>query len=309
MVGAKSPEDAFRVLTELQYARDFDEATQPRDFFKIIKKGLLETKKLIMDGTDENLAFEFIWKEYDLSNIKRALKLKFLDGATELGKFTESDGFAFLGSLSAAEIDAAVFHGEVKPLPREYREALIRAEEIFHATKSFRSIEFVFDRAHFEFLNRVAESHSIPVLRELLELRVDGTNLRSAARAILAWDETLTKEAILPYGTLSEKDLLEANSVASLKKVFKQHPFFERFEKTLEEGLASEDILIRLERQMHNALIEWLSELEAGDIGTFIVPMAYLQKRIRNASRIRFIMAAKFYGIAPEKIYETLKHF
>ena len=40
MIGANSPEDAFRVLTELQYAEEFVEATRPQDYFQIIKKGL-----------------------------------------------------------------------------------------------------------------------------------------------------------------------------------------------------------------------------------------------------------------------------
>ena len=309
MVGAKSPEESFRILAELQYADDFDDSTRPKDFFKIIRQGLLETKKLIMDGTQNDSSFEFIWKEYDLSNLKRAFKLKFIDGATELGAFSESDGFAFLGSLSAEEIDAAVFHGKIELLPIEYRTALTDAERVFKETKSFRSIEFIFDGAHFDFLDRIVKEQGMPILKKLLQTRVDGTNLRSAARCVLIWEEKLSAEAILPHGTVPAEALMKVDSLESLKSTFKLHPFFERFEKTLEEDLSSEDLLIHLERQMHDAGIEWLSELESGDIGTFIVPMTYLQKRIRNASQIRFIMSAKFYNIEPEKIYETLKHF
>jgi vacuolar-type H+-ATPase subunit C/Vma6 len=309
MVGAKSPEEAFRVLTELQYAEDFDEATRPQDFFKIIKRGLLETKSMITSGTDNDSAFEFIWKEYDLSNLKRALKLKLLDKATGLGSFSESDGFAFLGSLTVQEIEAAIFQGETHMLPREYREALIESEKQFVETGAFRSIEFILDRAHFDFLKRVANSHRMPILKELLKLLADTTNLRSVARCVLIWNEKMPEEAVLPHGTIDTEMLVTIDSLQSLKAVFHAHPFFERFEKTLEEKVSPEELLIRLERQMHSAKIEWLSEQEAGDIGTIIVPMTYFQKRIRNASRIRFVMAAKFYGIEPEKIYETLKHF
>lgn len=309
MIGAKSPEDAFRVLTELQYAEEFDEATRPKDFFKIIRKGLLETKTMIASGTENDPAFEFIWKEYDLSNLKRALKLKLLDGAQELGTFSESDGFAFLGSLHAEEIEAAIFHGDTKKLPREYRAALIEAEIRFAKTKSFREIEFILDRAHFDFLKRVSGSHRMPILKELLKLLADGTNLRSAARCVLIWKELLPEDAILPHGTISKEDLLKITSQETLKNAFKAHPFFERFEETLSQDIAPEELLVLLERQIHNASIEWLSEKEASDIGSIIVPMTYLQKRIRNASRLRFVMAAKFYNIEPEKIYETLKHF
>ncbi len=309
MIGAKTPEDAFRVLTELQYAEEFDEATRPKDFFKIIRKGLLETKTMITSGTENDPAFEFVWKEYDLSNLKRALKLKLLDGANEFGTFSESDGFAFLGSLNAQEIEAAIFHGETKALPREYRAALIEAEAHFAETKSFRDIEFILDRAHFDFLKRVAGSHRMPILKELLELRADGTNLRSAARCIFIWKESLPEGALLPHGILDTEMLMAIESLDDLKKAFKAHPFFERFEKLFTKDIDPTELLIQLERQINNATIEWLSERESGDIGSIIVPMTYLQKRIRNASRLRFVMAAKFYNIEPEKIYETLKHF
>lgn len=309
MIGAKTPEEAFRVLTELQYAEEFDEATRPKDFFKIIRKGLLETKTMITSGTENDPAFEFIWKEYDLSNIKRALKLKLLDGTSEFGAFSESDGFSFLGSLTAQQIEAAVFQGDTKSLPREYRTALQEAEAQFAKTKSFREIEFILDRAHFNFLKRIANSYRMPVLKNLLQLQADGTNLRSAARCMLIWKEPLPAEAILPHGILDTEMLLKIKSLDDLKKAFKTHPFFERFEELFTKDIEPTELLIQLERQIKNATIEWLSERESGDIGSIIVPMTYLQKRIRNASRLRFVMAAKFYNIEPEKIYETLKHF
>ena len=309
MIGAKTPEEAFRVLTELQYAEEFDEATRPKDFFKIIRKGLLETKTMITSGTDNDPAFEFIWKEYDLSNIKRALKLKLLDGASKFGAFSESDGFAFLGSLTAQQIEAAVFQGDTKALPREYRAALQKAEAQFAKTKSFREIEFILDRAHFDFLKRVAGSHRMPVLKDLLQIQADGTNLRSTARCMLIWKEALPAGALLPHGILDTEMLMAIESLDDLKQAFKSHPFFERFEELFTKDIEPAELLIQLERQMNNATIEWLSERESGDIGSIIVPMTYLQKRIRNASRLRFVMAAKFYNIEPEKIYETLKHF
>ena len=307
MIGANSPEDAFRVLTELQYAEEFVEATRPQDYFQIIKKGLLETKKMIVTGTDNDQAFEFIWKQYDLSNIKRALKLKLVDRENALGKFSESDGFAFLGSLTAKEVEMAVFHGEVKPLPREYREALAESEAVYLENHSFRDVEFLLDNAHFKFLYRIA---STPFLKELLTHQVDGTNLRSVARSVLVWEEKLPKAAVLPGGSIDPDTLTSAKNKDDLMKAFLGSEEFRKFAGILsEEKKLPEEILIDLERAIYAYNIEWISQQEESDIGTIIVPMTYLQKRVRNASRIKFVMAAKFYGIAPEKIYDTLKHF
>lgn len=307
MIGANSPEDAFRVLSELQYAEEFVEGTKPQDYFQIIKKGLLETREMIVSGTDNDPAFEFVWKKFDLSNIKRALKLKLIDGASELGDFSESDGFAFLGSLSAKEIEEAVFGGEIKPLPREYRAALSEAERVYAKDNSFREVEFVLDAAHFEFLRRIA---STPFLRELLIHEVDGTNLRSAARSVLVWEEKLAEAAVLPGGEIKAEMLSAIENKAQLAEAFLESEEFRKFANILtDEKKLSEEILVDLERAIHADEIEWISGQEESDIGTIIVPMTYLEKRVRNASRIKFVMAAKFYGIEPEKIYETLKHF
>ena len=307
MIGAKSPEEAFRVLTELQYAERFVEATKPQDYFQIIREGLLETKAMIVSGTDNDKAFEFIWKQFDLSNIKRALKLKLVDGKTELGDFSESDGFAFMGSLTAQEIEAAVFAGKDKPLPREYRAAVLNAKEVYKKTKSFRNVEFLLDNAHFKFLQRIA---STPFLKELLIHRADGTNLRSAARSLLVWEDKLPKAAVLPGGSISAELLSSIENKEQLLNAFLGCPEFLHFADIIrDDKKLPEEILITLERAIHAGVIKMISHMEESDIGSVIVPMVYLQKRIRNASRIKFVMAAKFYGIAPEKIYETLKHF
>lgn len=307
MIGAKTPEEAFRILTELQYAEEFVEATRPQDYFQIIKKGLLETKEMIVSGTDNDPAFEFMWKKFDLSNIKRAVKLKLVDGATELGDFSESDGFAFMGQLTAEEVERAVFNGEVKPLPREYRSALEAAEKKYAETGSFRDVEFILDAAHFEFLRRIADTS---FLKELLVYMVDGTNLRSAARSVLVWGESLPEAAVLPGGKIPAEILTSIKNKKQLVEAFLGSEEFRSFAATVaEDKKLPEEILVNLERQIHAAGIQWTAQQESGDIGSIVVPMTYLQKRIRNASRIKFVMAAKFYGIAPEKIYDTLKHF
>ncbi len=308
MIGAKSPEEAFRVLTELQYAEEFVEATKPQDYFQIIKKGLLETKEMIETGTDHDMAFEIIWKQYDLSNIKRALKLKLVDVAADLGgDFSESDGFAFLGSLTAKEVEEAVFNGKVKPLPREYRAALELAGEVYAREESFREVEFLVDAAHFQFMKRIA-TH--PFLKAGLTLMADSMNLRSAARSVLVWEEKLPASAVLAGGTISVEELTAVETKEQLVNICLGHELLRPMAELLkDEKKLPEEILVTLEREIYSRRLLWLSQQEQSDIGSIIVPMTYLEKRLRNASRIKFVMAAKFYGIPPEKIYETLKHF
>ena len=61
MVGAATAEDAFRVLTELQYADYIDQDTELSDFDAIITQGLHETRQLLGSGAGDHPGLDFLW--------------------------------------------------------------------------------------------------------------------------------------------------------------------------------------------------------------------------------------------------------
>jgi vacuolar-type H+-ATPase subunit C/Vma6 len=131
MIGAKTSEDAFRVLVELQYSEYFDDKTRATDFTRIIEQGLLETKKMILDGVGNDPAIEFLFRRFDLNNLKRAFKLRFLENETSIEDFSEENGFSPLGELSKEELFDLVFQNkEINKLPKEFLEVASQAELI-----------------------------------------------------------------------------------------------------------------------------------------------------------------------------------
>jgi len=310
MVMADSPEAAFRVLVELQYASQFNDDTEAKDFLKIINQGLLETKKMILEGTDNDESFEFIWKNFDLNNIKRALKIKLLEGGTEIIDFSEDNGFNGLGSLTVDDIHEIVFSAKeesLKKIPREYHEALLKAEEVFKETGDFQLIELMLDRAHFEFLHRIAQGKGVPFLQEWLSRMADATNIKTVARNLLIFESKFSREMFLPYGKIAYKDLAKVDSIESAEELFKKYELF-YLEGVLKENKSAEENIIALERALAKEEDYFLTMAEADALGEIQIPLVYLHRRIKNARKIKYVMLSKFYGMEPELIYETLKH-
>ncbi len=156
MVGAKTPDDAFRVLVELQYADYFDEKTKASDFDNIMHRGLLETKEMIVESTNDFVGFKFLWSRFDVNNFKRAAKLKLLDGATSIEDFSDENGFSDLVDFSKEAVEKAVFKNEFsKGISAIFVKALEQIDSVYEETGDFREVEFVLDRAFFDYLNKV----------------------------------------------------------------------------------------------------------------------------------------------------------
>ena len=308
MVMAKDPEAAFRILVELQYADVFDDSTKAQDFLKIINQGLLETKEMIMDGTDSDESFEFIWKSFDLNNLKRALKIKFLDEETEITDFSEDNGFNWLGSFDQKDLQEIVFSEENSvEVPVEYQEALGKSREIFEKNENFQEVELALDKAHFDFLHRISKGKEVKFLKNWLEKMADTTNIKTAARNLLLFERKISREMFLPHGKVSFEDLESVDSIESAEELFKKYELYS-LEGVFKSDDSAESNILNIERAMDRFIDDFLQIAKSDALGGLETPLVYLHRRIKNARKIKFVMMAKFYGMDPEKIYETLKN-
>ncbi len=307
MVGAPTPEDAFRVLVELQYAQYFDEAVKPQDFSAIIEQGLLETKDLVVKGTDNCSGLRFIWKRFDLNNLKRAYKLKLLENKEELGDFTEENGFCALGEISAEELENLVFQNkEIETLPKEYAKAVKNIPAVYEQAESFRVVEDLLDQAHFAFLSRLTARSRSSFMRNLFNLTVDSTNFRTLLRSVLILEEPLNEGTFIPYGSFKWEDVTKIQTEEVLWKWAHDTRFYELLAQ-FKETDTGEDKVILIEKALDGIMNEFLHDAQFGAIDTIQVPLAYFERRLQNAKMIKFIMFAKFHGMDSDTLYKTLK--
>ncbi|MCF7917560.1 V-type ATPase subunit [Candidatus Gracilibacteria bacterium] len=308
MIGARTPDEAFRVLTELEYAEFVDEGTTANDFYRIIEKGLYETKDLIVRGTGNHPGLQFLWRRADVNNLKRAFKMKLLQKKTEIGTFSEENGFSSLGDINPKDIEKIVFTLKYpEDLPVEYIEACENASKVFEHKHEFRFVEFLFDKAHFSYLAKVARKAGSSFLKSWLELQIDAVNIRSLARSILILDEKLSPEAFIEGGTFSWEKAHAAHNMDILLRLTKETAFRE-LSSVLMEHDSHEDKLLKIERECDRVQSLFLHDAQSGQIDTIQVSMAYFERRLQNSRMLKFIMFAKFHGLSSENILKTLKH-
>ncbi len=309
MIGAPSAPEAFRVLSELQYAEYFDQSLQPSEFERVIDQGLQETKELIMTGTDNAVQLQFFWLRFDTNNLKRALKLRLLEDADSLGDFSVEAGFAPLGNYPQEVIEALAWE---TPLPDgavvypEIQAAVTAAVADYAENADFQRVEFALDQAYFETLRSILKQTNTAFARTILRMQADRENIMTVARC-LAFDLPLTDAALLPYGNVKVAELQAVEAVQEIAQMLDDtwmEPLYATFQTATGHGL-----LQQLEKRFDQLYFDFLIRSEEGEIETLQIPMVYYERRLRNAKMLKFIMFAKLNGIDTAAITDTLQTF
>ncbi len=305
MVGAQTPEEAFRVLVELQYSEYFDESTTVGDFSWILQRGLVETKQVLYSGVGEVL--ELMWRRFDVSNLKRALKRKFVESFDDLGDFTEDNGYSFLGDLSEEDIRLAVFEGDVHRVPELFRSTLLKAEEILGKDQDMQRLEHQLDRVYFEYCVDFVERADDDFLKRLVAYWADSSNLRLMARSLLVHKAPVNLEAWVKGGSLFPDDGAKVENFSQWQQLALRTDLALPLQ-AIEDRSSGEETLVEVERTLGKAYYSFLHDLAVGSVGLEVV-YNYFEQRLRNAKMIKFVMFAKFHGLEDDQIYATLKHF
>lgn len=307
MIGAKTPEDAFRVLVELQYSEYFDESTTVSDFQYILEQGLMETKSLLNDGAREHPGLQLLWKRFDLNNIKRALKLRFEEGASSIESFTEEDGFSRLGNLSQEVLQQVIFEKGSHPALDGAFASVLQNVEADYEKEGGRYIENALDMAYFRNCIGLVQELKDPFLGKLVQLLIDITNFRNFLRSSLVLKEEFSKGAWIEGGSFFV-DKMNFENLDELKRLVSTSVFGEEVKEVGESDDADEEFLVHLERLLDRKYYNLLRSHSLGAISDIVVPLHYFEQRLKNARMLKFIMFAKFHGITPEEIYNTLRY-
>lgn len=306
MIGAVTPETAFRVMVEMQYAEYFDDSTMPEDFVRIIDQGLSETKTLLVNGTHNAKELQALWLRFDFNNIKRALKEALLEGKEGIKTWTEEAGYSLLGEHDQATIQTLVWgSGNYESC---LQTVVNEAKNLFATTQNFQQVEFLLDNALMQMSFAVAKATKSAFLKKILMYQVDSANLRTVVRCVAIAKKSMTSEMYIEGGTLEKADLIKINSVDTLKAYFGRTQFWSIVQNMSDkDSLAT--LVMDLERKLEQAYQQYLTAEDQGAVSTIQIPFVYFERRTQNARLLKFIMYAKFHGVPAEKIYETLKHY
>ncbi len=306
MIGADSPEAAFRVLSELQYSEVLDEGASSQSFDKVITKGLVETKDMIERSVSEKSGLFFIWLRFDINNIKRALKEKFLERQKELTEYTQDKGYSLLGTISKKELEQLVFKNKnLEGVDKRLIKIIKSADSILEQhDNEFRFVEYALDQAYFQILNSFKKSG---FLKKLFFYLVESSNFRNFSRTFFVSKDDLPKEAWISFGDFSYSDIKKIKTFSDFIEFTKRTRFREVGEDLTEENDTTN--LIIIEKYLDKCYRQFLEESTLGEISSVAIPFAYFEKRLQNSRLLKFIMFAKFNGMSSKEIYKTLEKF
>lgn len=314
MVGAPNFDAAFSVFLELQYAEYIDQDTKATEFESIIETGLYETKELLQKGAGQYEAQEqhqplnFLWLPHDVNNLKRALKLKLVEGATELLSFTPQNGFSQLGIQNKHGIEEAVFRNHAPiGLPLVIFTVVQKAEQIYREADEFLQVEYALDKALGEFFFDLRERVGTTFFKKLVRHWADITNFRHAARSLLMRGAIVPKETWVSGGNIAYYDIEKCKTLEELMS-YTQRTKFAPVVSLISDNDPTES-MYAIERYLDHFYMDYLKWEALGASERLSVLIHYFERRVRNAQMLKFVMYGKFHGLDADTIYKRLAHF
>jgi len=307
MITAPTPEDAFGVLIELQYAKYFDTSLQAKNFELVLSQGLLETKEFLDNEINNEPLRHLLWLRFDIGNIKRALKAFVVENDTALECLDNTDGFVWLGEYSVGDVRGFIMDNSThEQLFPEIATVIQRA--LNQDFDSFFEIDTALDEAALLIFSNISKSSSDPFVQKIYNTISLHYTLRSVAHSVLLYNQELNiTEIITKHSTLSiDTDTASFVGVDGLKYLL------DIAEVSLDmSAWNSGDVYVKLlliENVLEKKYMDLLHDCDSGAIGGLVVPLWYMETRLRNAQTIKTILLAKFQGMTPDNIYALLPH-
>ncbi len=304
MIDAKSFQDAFRVMNELDYARFLDMAKNPQEFQKVLDADMLETKKLFLKTCPYPWFLNIFWYRYDTHNIKTLLKAKLMGKTKESVEHLLMD----LGNISHTALADYIFDNQRVVLdPKEddfIKKAITKATNKFKEHNNPQEIDFIIDRVFFQLALKIAKKSNVAFIVEYIQHLIDLSNIKLYFRLENWKTESpdkiglLLKGGTIPFNVFffEEADFLAAMSRTIYKEVV---------DKGMED-IKEKDEFIRLENESENFIAEYIRKKRFEAIGPEVV-MNYFHAKKNNAMVVRMVLIGKMNGVEPETIRKHVR--
>ena len=298
---AQDMDAVMRVLSETDYAPDFEELESIYDFEKALENSMKRTLGVIKESLKDQRVVRFFTLKYDYHNLKVVLKSRILgvgvpENLSTLGEVPVEE----LLKLSKGEKDVAV--------PKLMRLAFERAAEVYEETLDPQQVDLILDRALYEELNLLVQDIGHDFLKSYLAALVDLTNIKTMVRLkYMESDLRMLKKSLLPGGSIDleffEKMfqepvpvLIEALAASNYSKVVKDG---------LENWVSSGSSAV-YEKLVDDFLLGMLRKGLYKPFGLETV-VGYLGARENELKILRVLMVGKINGISEDMIRERLR--
>jgi len=302
MVESPSTDEAFKVLSETEYAPMIAELDNVHDFEKILQAELEEVYSLMQKINPQVHFTDLIALKYDFHNLKVLLKAKYL---AEPG-----DELLFpVGTFPLIKLRAAVAEENFRELPAILCAALEEITEEFVISGDPQAIDLFLDQTLYEMLIGGAREQRSTFLEGLFIREADLTNLKTFLRVKrIGRDQAFLKKAFLPHGHLPIE--IFGSLLDEPLEFLADRLAMSEYSHVVNEGIREwqeKGSIANFEKLADDLLTDYL---QVGKRKTFgLEPLiGYLYAKETEVKNIRMILVGKINGLPIEVIRERLRN-
>lgn len=316
MLGAKSAEDAFKVLNDMDYASHSTDISHVADFQKVLNYGLREVKDFLDKLAPDPDVMQLLWLRFDIHNIKTLIKGKLKN----LPEETVEDSMMHFGSISHQLLKCYIndkTHAEA--VPSMIKQIIDSALELFEKNQNIQEVDFYLDNQFFVLVKDIVKKSKDEFIQHYFQLMADVQNIKVAHRFKVMYPNIATQEQENELDILFQeageipldvfKEYLKMTNEIEAKEFFlkalKDSPYFKTVSRGL-DALEREKSLLDLEIGLDDLVQDYLKHSKTLILG--VGPLfAYFLAKQNNAQIIRAIMIGKLNRLDDQKIRKLIR--
>lgn len=295
MIEAKDGAEAAKVLSECGYG-ELNELTGTA-LEAFLSQAQAETFRDLGASVTNSALIDVFRIKYDYHNAKVLVKAEAVGSAPERLLLTA-------GRYEPAQLAEAYRKGDLQEQSETFRQAVAQARELLAANGDPQLCDFILDRACYAELTEAAKASKSQFVQKYVALLIDTVNLRSSVRAArLGREADFLAQALVPGGTVAEKDILAAKP-DELAHRFSSTPLAQAAE--LGAGAAGGGSLTEFERSCDDAVTAYMAGAHRIPFGEQPV-VGYLYARETELTAIRTILSGRMAGLSGDVIRQRLR--
>lgn len=301
MLGSKTPDDALRVLYELNYGSD-SEKVSATDFEILLSHELEKTYSTITSLAPEQKYFAVFLYPNDYHNVKTLLKAEFLGISAD--ELLINAGTIPLNQLHNLVLNRNYFHMS-EAMSAGIQEVMAE----YGTTHDPQVIDTILDKACYRDINTEISKLKNAFIQGYFILKIDGINLKSFVRSKeMNKPQSFFAKVYIEGGNVPEKVFLSGYDEAL--EQFADRLVIYGLQELLLESIAITNVASKftsLEKLCDNLLMNYVREAKYISFG--IQPLvSYMVAKENEIKTVRIIMTGKMANIPSELIRERISN-
>ncbi|MEG0296454.1 MAG: V-type ATP synthase subunit C [Clostridium sp.] len=301
MIDSHSADDALKVLGETEYSNVMSTVKRAADYEEILSAELQRVYALMYELCPVKEIVDLMSIKYKYHNLKVLLKGKFL------GKDLSSM-LINLGNEDLHELKRKIDTDSYSQLSGNVEKAVVKAVEVFEATKDPQQIDIIIDRYMFLDLVEIANSLRYPFIDKYVKALIDSTNIKTLLRVKKQGKNREFASEVLIAGGEIQKDTLLSLLNESPENIINKLNFTiysDMIKEGVEAYIASDSASL-LEKLSDNYIMALMKDSKLVTFGPERI-LSYTYAKETEIKIVRIIMVGKLNNIAEEVIRERLR--